>query len=439
MITLFDTYNQASWDLHYSLIVSGYQHPTIAIDDDGFLPEDVTSPYLYFTGFSDLASDPLYFNQVRVPDYWEISGNNNYAEIHDYQQKRGHIHYANPGHLRRVKAVDWYDDRGRLRLSDRYNKQGYRFAQTSYNQDSQATLTTYFNQANQEVIVENHTTGDVILNGAKVMIFKSRAAFVCHYLKLAGYQLDRVFYNSLSTPFHVAHQLGLAGEDVLFWQEDMADSIPANMQLLLDDSVARPTKVVVQKEPAYTKLVNLLPNDAPRKPQFLGFHYPFKRQNYLTKEALILTNSDQLEGIQALIDQVPDLHFHIGALTEMSAKLLDLGRYPNVSLYPNISQAKVDQLFQTCSIYLDINHSNEILSALRTAFENRMAILAFSNTSHNKAYTAPSNTFEPSDTVTFCQHLIAISHHEASMVQALIAQEKSANVATKEDYQAVIG
>lgn len=51
MINLFESYSQGSWDLHYSLIVAGYANTTVCLSDDGFLPSDVTSPYLYFTGF----------------------------------------------------------------------------------------------------------------------------------------------------------------------------------------------------------------------------------------------------------------------------------------------------------------------------------------------------------------------------------------------------
>lgn len=72
MINLFENYSQGSWDLHYSLIVAGYVNTTVCLSDDGFLPSDVTSPYLYFTGFDKVQGSALYFNQVPVPDYWEI-------------------------------------------------------------------------------------------------------------------------------------------------------------------------------------------------------------------------------------------------------------------------------------------------------------------------------------------------------------------------------
>ncbi|MGT2832552.1 accessory Sec system glycosylation chaperone GtfB [Streptococcus halotolerans] len=440
MINLFETYDQNSWDLHYSLIVSGYNNPTISITDDGFLPDDVTSPFLYFTGFSEASGRPLYFNEVPVPDYWEIAGNNTQGEILDYEKKRAIINYANPKHLRQVKSVDWLDEKGRLRLTDRYNKYGSRFAQTNYNIDGQATLTSYFNQKGQEVLTENHTTGDVILNfEGQVHIFKNRSEFVIFYLKTAQFNLDRIFYNSLATPFLVAYRLNKPGNDVLFWQEGLADQLPGNMTVALRGDYSRQTTVIAQDYTAYEKMQELMTQEQKEKTHFLGFLYPFRRQNNNHKEALILTNSDQLENAEQLIRQQQQLHFHIGAITEMSSKLMDLGRYPNVSLYPNISQSNVARLFEQCDLYLDINHGNEILSAIRAAFENRMAILAFDNTCHNRHYVAQENIFASDDYEGMNESLAKILTQPTAMANLLKAQYDGARVETKQHYQAIIG
>ena len=48
MINIFDNYHFNSQLLHRSLKLAGYQHLTICLEDDGFLPDDVTSPYQFF-------------------------------------------------------------------------------------------------------------------------------------------------------------------------------------------------------------------------------------------------------------------------------------------------------------------------------------------------------------------------------------------------------
>ena len=439
MINLFENYSQGSWDLHYSLIVAGYVNTTVCLSDDAFLPSDVTSPYLYFTGFDKVQGSALYFNQVPVPDYWEILGTNSNAEIFRFDKKRGHIHYAHPAHQRLVKAVDWYDESGRLRVTDHYNNKGYRFSQTTYNIKQEATITSYFTPDNKEVIVVNHLTKDVILNWKdKVYIFKNKSEFVVFYLKEAGYDLRRILYNSLSTPFLTAMNLPNSGQDVLFWQEPITDSVPGNMRLLLDSN-HRQTKIVVQEYTAYTNLLKLVSPEQASRVAFLGFMYPFARQNNFQNQALILTNSDQIEHLESIVSEVPTMHYHIGAITEMSSRLMDLAKYSNVSLYPNITTEQVKRLYQEADFYLDINHQNEILSATRAAFENNLLILAFTNTSHGPDYTAPSNIFSPMNAGQFKQTLKEALGNRDFLSHLLDRQREHAHVATPEDYKKVIG
>ena len=151
-----------------------------------------------------------------------------------------------------------------------------------------------------------------------------------------------------------------------------------------------------------------------------------------------VNNSDQLEGIEELVSQQMAYHYHIGAITEMSSKLMNMGRYRNVSLYPNISQQQVGRLFATCDYYLDINQGNEILSAIRAAFENNMLILAFENTRHNPLYTAAENTFASGDVAGMNRVLKALADKPELLTDLLAKQTKAANVETTERYQEVI-
>ena len=48
MIRLFEWLTQESLDLHYSLEESGIHGTSIVLNDDGFLPEGIISPYTFF-------------------------------------------------------------------------------------------------------------------------------------------------------------------------------------------------------------------------------------------------------------------------------------------------------------------------------------------------------------------------------------------------------
>lgn len=434
MINLFDYYSQESWDLHYSLLASGYKHPTIVIQDDGFLPDDVTSPYQFFTGFDKLKGRPRYFNEIQVPDLWEITANNQSAQIFEYDKRRANIIYAKPQYRRFVKQVDWLDNQGNIFISDKYNKQGYCFARTAYNSKGQSTSTAYYTADNKEVLVVNHITGDTILNREdKILTFKSQADFVAYYLSVVGFDASRILYNSLATPFFVAHRIGNKGGDILFWQENIRPDIPYNMQLLMDESE---TKVAVQNRASYEQLKKAMPDED--KLSYLGYLYPLRRQSQYRPSALILTNSDNIEQLTTLVERLPQVTFYIGAITEMSSKLLAYSKYSNVKLFPNISDGKLDELLKICDIYLDINHSNEIFSAVRTAFEQSMLILAFKETQHQTKYIASQNTYWSAEVNGLIQKMESIIDDSEHFKELLSEQYRSLKLGSEEMYRKLI-
>ncbi len=299
-ILLFDNYGQDSQSLHTSFKLAGYDLPVAVIEDDGFLPEDVISVYGFFLGDFKMASGggakPKYFDEITVPDYWEISGNNNSGKVQDMSRERGRIFYAEPKHKRLVRVVDWYDERGIVRFSDHYNRYGVIFARTIFSEKGKRVNKSYFSPEGREIIVENFVTGDIILNeGEQVRIFHTKADFVLHFFVKAELKQKRIFFNSLSTPFFVSNKLSASAKrDVLFWQESVNKETPGNMQMIFNGQAARTATVMVQKKQPYDKLRTLgARRDMVHR---LGFIYPFEKENGHKAEALICTNSDRIES-----------------------------------------------------------------------------------------------------------------------------------------------
>ena len=436
MINLFDYYSQESWDLHYSLLVSGYKHPTFVIHDDGFLPDDVLSPYQYITGFDKVQGKPRYFNQIEVPAFWEISSNNRTGQIHDYSHLRANIIYASPTHQRFVKEVEWLDEAGKRYSLDHYNKQGYRFAQTVYGSDQKPTTTTYYDAHKRDVLVENHRTGDIIVNKDKqLLVFKDKADFIIFYLKEMGLAAERLIYNSLSTPLAVARKLAHPGKDVLFWQEVARSDVPENMKVLLEDAKSN-THIAVQDWQAFLALNQQLPQETALS--YLGYLYPLHRQNQARPQALIFTNSDNIESLTELVQGLPQLTFHIAAITEISSKLLSYAKYPNVKLYPNVTSKFKDFLLANCDIYLDINHGDEILSAVRKSFEQAMLLFAFKETQHQSKYVSPQNTFEAQEVQHLIQKLSTLLSNKNQFIEAVHNQYNQLHLGNKDLYRQLI-
>lgn len=438
IILLFDNYSLDSQNLHMSFKMAGKEYPAFVIEDDGFLPEDVMSVFGFFLGDfkaeSRVPGKPRYFNQITVPEYWEISGNNSNGKVHNLSKERGRIFYAEPTHKRLVKVVDWYDDRGVVRSSDHYNRYGALYGRTIFNAKGQKVNKSYFSAAGAEIIVENYVTGDIILNdGEEVKIFHSKTEFVIYALEKAGYKQSRIFFNSLSTPFFVSQRLSadIKG-DVLFWQEPVRDAIPGNMKIILDGQASRTAKIMVQKKHSYDRLLELGAQKAIVNK--LGFIYPFKQENSHKPEALICTNSDKIEQCRKIVTALPQMHFHIAALTEMSSKLMSMGAYENVSLYPGVKMDVLDELFEKCDFYLDINHEAEIVSAVRRAFLHNQLIFAFKETIHNKDYVADEHNYLSNDVNQMISDIKAIMADSGLADEHLKMQHVYALAETKEAY-----
>ncbi|WP_229676524.1 glycosyltransferase [Streptococcus himalayensis] len=105
---------------------------------------------------------------------------------------------------------------------------------------------------------------------------------------------------------------------------------------------------------------------------------------YSQQKCFVLTNSDNIEKLEELIQAFPNLQFMIAARTIMSPKLLNLAAYPNVFVYPNILPFQIEELLDQTSIYLDINHYSEVDSIVERAYQKGKKILTFEHTKHRE-------------------------------------------------------
>ena len=140
-----------------------------------------------------------------------------------------------------------------------------------------------------------------------------------------------------------------------------------------------------------------------------------------------------------MVQAVPGMHFHIAALTEMSSRLMSVGQYPNVSLYPNVKDKVLDKLFEKCDIYLDINYEGEIADAVHRAFLNNQLIISFEETMHNAYYTADTNIFKEADYKDMAEALNITIQTSQVIDKVLQMQRDWAVAADTEDYKKLFG
>jgi len=136
--------------------------------------------------------------------------------------------------------------------------------------------------------------------------------------------------------------------------------------------------------------------------------------------------SDRIAGIEKLVEACPELTFHIAANTQVSNKLLELGKKENVKIYPQISSTKLKELLEETAFYLDINYAGEIHNAIMQASVNHMLILGFEDTLHNKHYVAKKCVFAPGDIEGISAKLHEVIKDQDVYEKALAEQELTA-------------
>lgn len=394
MLNLFDRFDTASLDFLRSQIMAGIKIPAVSINDDGYLPAEVDSPIKYFCELGG-KHEPLYFDKLSIPPYWKINASATGGTVNDLDQKRANLIFSSNDNSRSIKVVQWLTKDGKVSWSDHYDRHGQLFAKT-YFENGRPALRKYFNKEGQVVITWNFGDDDIFLNSkGHFRHFANHIDFVVYFLQLRQYDLDHVFYNTLGDSLSVTLKLPHNGTDTLFWHEKTGNDLPGNMKVLMQNET-RTKHIIFQRYMDWQQYNGVLMLQQQHVDfNYLGTIYPHPRPNQLRPRALILTNSDQIEQLDQLTKLLPNVHFDIAALTTMSAKLLAYGGRANVDVYPSASTKLMKKMLANDDLYLDINHANEIVDAVRAAFEQNMLIVAFKDTCHRPDLVDAPNIFEP--------------------------------------------
>ena len=105
-------------------------------------------------------------------------------------------------------------------------------------------------------------------------------------------------------------------------------------------------------------------------------------KNIVRGDALILTVSDQIEQLDYLLENLPNVCFHIAAPVQFSEKIRSLETEYNVRLLTVTNEEQLNFLVNMCDILLDINHFQEVDSIVSKFVQIGKPVFAFDNTAH---------------------------------------------------------
>lgn len=365
MILLVTEYDNVAWDLHYSLLRKGFKGSVLSLEDNLTQPDDVESIWsALYKGYSLEGMKPLHINDFSVPLDWEVEREDGRFLIKTIDGVVGEVFMSEPTIHRIVSEVHWFDSKGFTYRKDYYNRYGFLYKSSTFVTGVGLVGSQFYSPSGELLATWNHQTDSVIV-GRK--IFPTMSKFYLYCLEELGYSNKGITFNNLGTPLQVliekAKVMGdsLPPNELIFTEK--VDELPGNVDYILQHKELN-TECYVGGFEGARELAN-----ESEEVDFFEFHAPLyisDKSDYC-RDVLITTETNDLWSIERLVDSCPNNVFHIAAPTLMSSRLSDLENRSNVKLYPQATQAKVEELLEKSGIFLDIANSPTVYDANRLA------------------------------------------------------------------------
>lgn len=422
MIYLTDRLNQDEQGFIDDVIASGVdvcvvtkEEPGVWPDCSCFLPMILASQTT-----STVDTNPALFAlKVVVPKFWEIHMDYNEGTIWDKDAKRGLIHYLNR-ELRTVKMVEWLDEKGRTFSRDYYQENGWRYKQVILDEEEKSISIHYYSPENILLMTED-------VENQLFTVFENEITRI--------YKEQELWQNCLS-------KINVENEIVAVGDQRIAQCL--EIENILGCYLGKETldETEIQNWLSYVDCLYIHHYSVYRslseneKVRHLSPLYPLKN-NRTRHRALIVTHTQEVEEIETLVENLPMLEFHIAAITAMGGRLTDLREKENVFLYPGILETQFKSLLEICTIYLDINHNIEILSAVEESIEKGLLLYGFEETYHRKEFLCPEHLYASSDVSHMIEEIKKIVLSEEAYQSAMQKQLQFIHASSKDHYREV--
>ena len=311
--------------------------------------------------------NPLFFNDLEVPELWECWTLGITTYLFDGEERRANVVLREDILSRTVERVEWFGQGEEIVSIDVYNRYGWRSKQSLLTETGQPYLDIYLNRQQEEVLLHYISQGIFLYQPPKGRdhLYANKEELQKAVLKQVLPEDEAILLMDQSL---LAFVKEIPKERLAYCAREghALDEIKEQVGqiLLVEDGI------LIEKKDGITALSGLVDVE----------------QESFQPEALIMTASQEVEGLSSLVHQFPQVTFHIAALTAMGPKLTDLVARPNVRLYPGISLGNYESLLARCSIYLDCNQGEEVMNSSIRALENGLVLLGLKSTVHQEAY-----------------------------------------------------
>lgn len=333
----------------------------------------LASSFIY-SSEEDYQGTPLFFNDLSVPLYWELWTLGITTYIFDGQDRRASVIFRDNLKERTVKQVQWFGQGEKVVAVDDYNRYGWRTKQRLLDDQGQGIMDIYFNRNQEEVLLHYIQDGYLIDQGSEGR--------------------DRIFSGREELTKAVLNQILKSDEAIICMDSNLIPTLQTlNVNRLVYCSDTQDGLEFIQNQVNHVLVTNYYPQEERRSGLIYLAGAEQEGNQPFVAQAMVMTASENIEGLAGLVDKFPDIDFHIAALTSMGPKLTCLEEKTNVHLYPGISRKKYRELLRKSSIYLDLNYGSEVSDVTLEAIANEQLLYGLASTVHRQYYKALPTVF----------------------------------------------
>ena len=356
---------------------------------------------------------PLFFNNLPLPPYWEITTDGLEGYVYDQGKKKARIKFRQPESERTIARVYWYDEKETCIWIDYYSAYGWKVCRELLDEEEKSVLRTIYNSEGRDTLVE-------WLQQDKIAYFDSQ-------------KNPTIYPNRHSFLLKVIEDI-VEREDILILGEEILSLLPSskkdNYYYLANDKTEA-DKVADQ----VSQVLVLSPRSSEDSPYKHLYGCALDRPVPVRPQAMIITNSEWVEGLEELLLHFPEIDFHVGALTEMGSRLTNLSVYSNLYLYPGMSYDFFQELLDKSTFYLDIQHDVEILASSLRAVERGILLYTLDNLTHHEEYKKLETCYDTTETLI--QNVRQVLENPDKYHQLSRNQAQILGVTSLEDYRSL--
>ena len=358
---------------------------------------------------------PLFVNNLPLPPYWEITTDGLEGYVYDQSKKKARIKFRQPQSERTIARVYWYDEEEKCIWIDYYSAYGWKVCRELLDEEEKSVLRTIYNSEGRELLVE-------WLQQDKIAYFDSQ-------------QSPTIYPNRHSFLLKVLEEI-VEREDILILGEEILSLLPSGKKenyYYLADDIIEADKIA----DLVNQVLVMSPRSSDLSPYTHLYGFALNKPVPVRPQAMIITNSEWIEGLEQLLIQFPEIDFHVGAVTEMGSRITNLSIYSNMHIHPGMSYRLFQELLDSSSFYFDIQYDIEILASSLRAVERGILLYTLDNLTHHEEYKKLETCCDTIESLI--QNVRQVIENPDKYYQLSRNQAQILGITSLEDYRSLFG